>query len=178
MLPWQPGFKPCKDFPLHLNKGYHIWTNVRGRMRAHTGPCTNWRGKVTCSSCFDPVTLFHDASVTTTCLCVWLSSCMHVRSWLNSQTGKRARHAFRREISLISLLGYQLDKFKVLCSPCDLFPFNWKNSLQCAASTTHYHSHTIIHLNIPLQYCHRASILQTLHENSIFLLYPQLLRQN
>lgn len=34
-------------------------------MRARTEPCTNWRGEVTYSSCFDPLTLFHDASATT-----------------------------------------------------------------------------------------------------------------
>lgn len=106
-----------------------------------------------------------DSATVCTCAVGWIHR--RVCENLPVRDGKRARHAFRREISLISLLGYQLDKFKVLCSPCDLFPFNWKNSLQCAASTTHYHSHTIIHLNIPLQCCHRASILQTLHENSI-----------
>lgn len=102
-------------------------------------------------------------------VCGSAAVCTCAVGWIHRRVcdSKRARHAFRREISLISLLSYQLDKFKVLCSPCDLFPFNWKNSLQCAASTTHCHSHTIIHLNIPLQCCHRASILQTLHENSI-----------
>lgn len=32
--------------------------------------------EVTCSSCFDPVTHFHIASLAATCLPAWLSSCM------------------------------------------------------------------------------------------------------
>lgn len=109
----------------------------RGLMSEHTYEhvCTHvhtlqpLEREVTGSSCFDPVTHSHIASLAATCLSAWLSSRMPMCSWLQTITGV----SMCESVQVSDSTGPRgLSAGQICCSylsfsSCDLFPFNWKN---------------------------------------------------